>query len=89
MKADWNELKKIRADYLVIHYSDAMEAAQRFKDSIKDHLELQATFSPYRDPTQKLAIDKYSFTVAPHLVKDLMSRERLGPYLEIYKLKHS
>ena len=87
IEARWEELKKINADYLVINYGEPNSTSRPFKDLIQDRLELAAAFSPYRDASKKLTQDKHGSTAAPHYWKELFSRERLGPYLEVYRVK--
>lgn len=87
LRPDLAELKKHHVQYLVINYSDVNEEFHRFKEAISDHVELEAVFSPFKDPAKRRVADPEASTAAPHLFSDLWSRSRLGPYLEVYRLK--
>jgi len=85
--ADPDALSAIGAEYLILNYSDIHTGFHDLKRTMKNRLTLLASFSPYRDPAAKEAVDPHASTAAPHLKKDLFSRQRLGPYLEVYRIR--
>lgn len=87
VRPHWDEFAKIKADYLILNYAEVAPEAQALKEAMADRLALVAKFSPYRDPSQKLSKDPYASTAAPQFSQELFSRSRLGPYLEVYKVK--
>ena len=84
---DINEFRKIRAEYLIVNYSEYHEEVEGFVREHRAQLELVKAFSPFFDPKRQRMIDPYSGTSAPDSQADLFSRRQLGPYLEIYKVK--
>lgn len=84
---DINEFRKVDAGYLIVNYSEYHEEIEDFTSRMAGELELIASFSPFWDAQQKKMKDVYSGTSAPDSQTDLFSRKRLGPYLEIYKIK--
>ncbi len=84
-----DDLRRIGTGYVIVNYADPDETKHRFIDSIRGELELVRSFSPYRDQSQRTAVDRHSTTAAPHLKTDLFSRKSLGPYLEIYRVKQN
>lgn len=83
---DRKVMQKSGVRYLVVNYSQYEEAYQKFRDQEKEHLKLVVSFSPYLDKSQKIMKDAYSSTAAPESLRELFSRKRLGPYLEVYEL---
>ena len=88
VQASQSGLQEKRIRYLVLNYSEVHEEYHALKDAVGEW-ELKIFFSPYRDSSKKIAEDKNASTAAPHLLNDLLSRQRLGPYLEVYELKHA
>ena len=98
VRPDSEAVRAIGASYVVIDYAEytpdnkgkldsRVEAIHRWKEQNKGRWELLKTFSPYYDPAKKLMSERFSSTAAPHSLFELFSRRRLGPYLEIYKLR--
>ena len=79
------ESKGIR--YLVLNYSEIHPGYHALKSV--PGWELKTSFSPFWDPSKKEVSDKDASTAAPHLLPDLLSRRRLGPYLEVYEWKQA
>jgi hypothetical protein len=84
---DVNEFQKIGADYLILNYSEYHEEIRAFRDANAAHLKLVKVFTPFWDPKRRVMMDVNSGTSAPDSQADLFSRERLGPYLEIYQIQ--
>lgn len=92
VKIDWAELRKIRAEYVIINHSRILHWHKYIKEFLETNAEklvLQKVFSPYREPAKKVTEDPVASTAAPHRVSELFSRTRLGPYLEVYKVKRA
>lgn len=87
VEADWNEIRKIGAQYLVLDQGYPSEAVKRFKEMNGNAMEKVASFSPYVDPEKRISVDPYDSTAASHMSEEIFSRVRLGPYLEVYKIK--
>jgi hypothetical protein len=89
VNAEWDDLERIGTKYIIINHAaaDQERKMQRFKQSISDRLELLQWFSPYRSSIKSLSVDSHDSTAAPHLPVEIFSRRRLGPYLEVYRIK--
>jgi len=84
---DWKGLRKKNIQYIIFNPSEPNAEVHHFKESLKPRLEFIAEFSPYRNPRDRVMQDLYGSTAAPHDLRELFRRYRLGPYLEIYKVK--
>ena len=73
------------AEYIIFNYTEVDAGKHRLMQGMP-HLQLLVSFSPYREPSRRSAEDPYSITAAPHSRSDLFSRDRLGPYLELYRI---
>lgn len=73
--------------YLVLNDSDSPREAKALREALGDRVERLAVFSPYRDKQKIKNDDLFASTAAPHLAPELYSRKRLGPYLEVYRIK--
>ena len=89
VNADASSLKDMGIQYLVMNYSEYSELKHRLKSAMASQLVLEASFSPFVDPEKKRPGDPYESTAAPHRVGELFSRDRLGPYLEVYRIKNA
>lgn len=87
VKTTWKDIRRIGAQYFVFNYSEFNPEKTHFLETAGSNLELAASFSPYWDPFNKQWADKHASTAAPHLRSDLFSRRRLGPALEVYRVK--
>jgi hypothetical protein len=86
IEADLEKLRGAGIECLVVNYADFDAELHALVNSWQNHLTLAAVFSPYKTPEQKRSKDRYDLTAAPHLPSELFSRNRLGPYLEVYKI---
>lgn len=84
VSSDWESLKKIQAEYY-IRYRYPGES-ETFKDRIEAHAQLVQIISPYKDPKKNWTSDRWAHVALPYENDELFSRDRPGPYLEIYKL---
>jgi len=87
VKADMKALRKIGADYVVVNTSERDMRLLDFYEELSQRLEPTVSFSPYKDSSQRMPLDSLSSTAAPHRRDDLLSRNRLGPHLEVYKIR--
>lgn len=85
--ADPGAMQEVGVAYLVVNDMDRDPAVDRLLRSLSNRIERVAVFSPYRDARRVSPVDRISTTAAPHLAADVLSRERLGPYLEVYRVK--
>ena len=86
---DENELKEIGAKYFIVSYSDSSHN-KTMSNFFKEHpglLERMVSFNPHWDKNKKAARDLYSSTAAPDSLLDLFGRKRLGPTLEVYRIR--
>jgi 4-amino-4-deoxy-L-arabinose transferase-like glycosyltransferase len=86
VRAQAADLERIGARYLVLNYIGVEDEFHQLKKDLAGRIKLAKIFSPYRDLAKKTPIDPHSSTAAPHLPKELFSRSRLGPYLEVYEI---
>lgn len=68
-----------------IRYRQSTESAF-FENELLPKARLMAAFSPYNDPAKKFTEDEWANTGLPFRSRELFSRDRPGPYLEIYEL---
>ena len=87
VREDWEDVKRIRARYIVIHYSDLDETPLRLLRALSGKSTLVRSFSPYWEPSRRLSLDPEASTAAPHLPVEIFSRKSLGPYLEVYRIE--
>ena len=73
--------------YLIFNGEDSPLETAALKEELGEQLERVAVFDPYRDKSGKGVSDPFSNTAAPHLARRIFERERLGPYLEVYRVK--
>ena len=57
-----------------------------FEKELRPVGRLVAVFSPYRSPQKIFDEDKWENVAMPFEEKELFSRVRMGPYLEVYQL---
>ncbi len=74
-------LKKERVEYLVRYRYPGEGSGLGPKDG-----NLVAVFSPYRDSAKKFSEDEWAWVALPFRSRELFSRVRPGPYLEIYQV---
>jgi len=84
---DMDILKKNDIGYVAINYANRQQDTEGFYTDLKDKAVLVASFSPYRDKNVRMPYDRTETTGLPVLSKELYSRIRPGPAIEIYELK--
>ncbi len=84
LKADQESLERIHAEYYVRYRFEGDDPM--FQKEIAPHAELVQTVSPYRDKAKRWSLDHWAYVALPYEDPELFSRNRPGPYLEIYKL---
>ncbi len=57
-----------------------------FMKELRSQAELVASFSPYSETSRTYTADEWANVALPFRSKELFSRRRTGPYLEIYRL---
>jgi hypothetical protein len=80
------DLARVGAQYLVVHYFDPAGDPQKILQALAGRLELARSFSPYWDGSRRMSWDPQASTGAPHLPCELLTRRSLGPYIEVYRL---
>ena len=58
-----------------------------FKNHLQSHAKLIALFSPYRTQSKVFTEDTLAQVALPFKARELFSRLRLGPFLEVYKVE--
>ena len=58
-----------------------------FDRNLKNQSELLKIFSPYKNSGKVFTKDRWANTALPFMSRELFSRERTGPVIEIYRLK--
>ena len=86
LDASSDALEKAGIRCLIVNNIDSPVFVGTLKAELGPKLERVAVFSPYRDKTRTRSGDRWGTTAAPHLAGELFARERLGLYLEIYKV---
>lgn len=86
VSANWSDFNKIGAQYLILNTTEKTPEAQFLRKSLFSHATKIAEFSPYFSSTRKEPIDAYASTAAPHALREIFARKRLGPYLEVYAI---
>ena len=61
----------------------------RFYTELAKKTELLSVFSPYKDKARRWSIDDEPLTGGPFLWRELISRERNGQVIEVYRLKRT
>ena len=84
---DYNALKAKGVKYLVINYYNRQHDAAAFYEKLKSKSILLASFSPYANEDIRFTYDIVATTCMPVLSKELYSRKKSGPAIEIYELK--
>lgn len=84
IEPDVGALRREGARYF-IRYRQSGESAF-FEKELLPKARLMAVFSPYNDPAKKFTQDEWANTGLPYRSRELFSRNRPGPYLEIYEL---
>jgi len=79
-------LREARIRYIVLNTSEQMEKVRDFRRILNDNAFKIQTFNPYWDRLRTDSYDVHDATAAPHLLRELFSRRRLGPVLDIYEL---
>ncbi|MBN1405134.1 MAG: glycosyltransferase family 39 protein, partial [Candidatus Omnitrophica bacterium] len=74
-------------DYVTIDYAWMDNTKEAFIKTLKQNSTLINSFSPYYDESIRLPYDKFELTCLPLGRQELLSRNRTGQALEIYKLK--
>lgn len=83
---DINKLKQNNIKYVVVNYAIRNKDAENFYSQLKENSELLASFSPYKDNSIRLSYDAIATTSMPILFREIESRRKNGPALEIYRL---
>jgi len=84
---DYESLKKLGVRYIIINYANRQEGTEAFYDRLKRESILVYSISPYYDDAVRFSYDTIATTCLPHTSKELFSRKRSGPAIEIYELK--
>jgi 4-amino-4-deoxy-L-arabinose transferase-like glycosyltransferase len=84
---DLNILKNNNIDYVVINYAKRQKDTEKFYQALKDGANLLVSFSPYSDGKARFPYDMIATTALPLASKEIYSRIKNGPVLEIYELK--
>ncbi|MDP2923616.1 MAG: glycosyltransferase family 39 protein [Candidatus Omnitrophota bacterium] len=83
---DLNILKSMGINYIVINYADRQKGTECFYQSLRNNAKLIISFSPYSDSLIRFSYDMIANTSLPLLSKEIFSRDKSGPALEIYQL---
>lgn len=83
---DAAELDRLGVKYVVFNHSERNPVFHALKEKFGKRLRLEAAFSPYKDEAQRRPFDRYESTAVPLDWRDVFSRRKLGPYLEVYRL---
>ncbi len=81
----YSDLKKTGIDYVVVVRLRENDLNNKFYQDLTQKSERVAVFSPYKSDQQKWTL-MHPLTGGPFTFKDILSRERNGQYLEIYKV---
>ena len=84
---DYNSLKDKGIKYVTANYYDRQNGADLFYEQLKNTAALVYSISPYYDGSIRFTYDPIATTCMPVMSKELYSRKRQGPAIEIYKLK--
>jgi hypothetical protein len=84
---DLNELKNKNIDYVVINYTNRQKNTTDFYKNLKKEGMLLTSFSPYGDGAIRMSYDTTATTSMPVSSKEIYSRIKSGPALEIYSIK--
>jgi len=84
---DLEELRKRGIEYVLIARVHSEYEPSGFYEALKKEAELVKRFTPYRDPDREFPYDRQPLTGTPFLWKELVSRERNGQPIEVFKLK--
>jgi hypothetical protein len=84
---DYNELKAKGVKYISINYYNRQKDVQDFYDMLRKQAVLVYSISPYYDEDIRFTCDTIATTCMPVMSKELFSRKRQGPAIEIYKLR--
>ena len=87
VRPDLRELDRIGADYLILSYSERLSDTGDIREALGGRLDPVASFSPYWQGHLRRSLDPHYSTAAPHLPLELYRRNRLGPYLEVYRIR--
>ena len=79
-------IESLGARYIVFQYSERTAFFEALKEKLKPRLRNKVAFSPYWSEKKKVSLDPYDATSGPHLARELFSRKRLGPFLEVYEI---
>ncbi|MBI3252621.1 MAG: glycosyltransferase family 39 protein [Candidatus Omnitrophica bacterium] len=82
---DAEAVRRIKAQYYVRYRYPGEN--DFFERQVSSEARLVKVFSPYQDPSRIFNRDTWSNVALPFSTKELFSRERQGPYLEIYRLE--
>jgi len=86
LAATTEALEKAGVRYVVFNTQDANPDVSALRDWAAKNADLAAIFTPYRNSRIR-TYDPMALTAGPILLSELFSRERMGPYLEIYELR--
>lgn len=84
---DLDVLKSNNIDYVVINYAKRQKDTEKFYQALKDNAKLVVSFSPYSDGKVRFSYDMIATTAIALTSKEIYSRIKNGPALEIYELK--
>jgi hypothetical protein len=81
---DAGAIAAVGASYFVRYRHPGEDAF--FMSQIRPRAQLVASFSPYPEAARTYTADEWANVALPFRSKELFSRRRTGPYLEIYKV---
>jgi hypothetical protein len=84
---DYNALKSKGVKYISVNYYNRQKDVQDFYDMLRKQAVLVYSISPYNNDEIEVSYDKISTTAMPVVSKEIYSRKRQGPAIEIYKLR--
>lgn len=83
---DLGVLQAKGVEFVVINYANRKTDTQDFYEQLKSNGKLIMSFSPYKDGRIRMTYDSIATTCMPVLSKELFTRSKSGPALEIYQI---
>jgi hypothetical protein len=84
---DIEKLKENNIEYVVVNYAARQMRTDNFYSQLKQNSDLVVSFSPYKDNSVRFSYDMNATTSMPVVSREIYSRAKNGPALEIYRLK--
>ena len=82
-----SELKRRGIEYVFVARVQEEHVHSEFYKELREKAEPVKRFSPYRNPEREYPFDRQPLTGGPFLWKELISRERNGQPIEVYRLR--